>query len=201
MADISRTETIDIGNDDDADVRDPFTSTVEHIFLSAVEDFKASQPVQCELFAGKGINHVKHKIIAIQNQQERQKAMLNFTRIQSYLERFAEFDSVCRSAKIGGEASDELSEFIWGPTAYILQISQEDHSVLDFILDAYHRFGQRIPALGVYSELIKARPNMMRCVAFMYHDLLQFSRTLVKFLTGRGKSSSRFSSQIWREHV
>lgn len=192
MAEISRTETIEITNDDDGDVPDPFTRTVEDIFRLALDDFKAAHPAQCEIFSSKNINHVKHKIIAIQSQQERQRSMLNFSRILSYLERFAEFDSICQSAKIGGEDSGELSEFIWGPTTYILQISQEDHNVLDFVLEAYERFGQHIPALGVYSGLIKERPNMMKCIGFMYHDLLQFSKTLVRLLTGRGKPSGPF---------
>ncbi|KAM7220383.1 hypothetical protein V8F06_004162 [Rhypophila decipiens] len=199
MAEISRTETIDITNDDDnAEAVDAFTTSVERIFRTALEDFKTTHPDQCEIFTGKGIDHVKRKIIAIQSQQERHKTMMNFARIQSYLERFAEFDSVCKSAKIGGEASEELSEFIWGPTTYILQISQEDHTVLDFILDAYERFGQRIPAISVCSDLIREKPNMMKCIAFMYHDLLKFYQILVRFLTGRGWKK-RFQAN-WKDY-
>ncbi|KAK4210761.1 hypothetical protein QBC37DRAFT_321557 [Rhypophila decipiens] len=199
MAEISRTETIDITNDDNnEEAVDAFATTVEIIFRTALEDFKTTHPDQCEIFTGKGIDHVKRKIIAIQSQQERHKTMMNFARIQSYLERFAEFDSVCKSAKIGGEASEELSEFIWGPTTYILQISQEDHTVLDFILDAYERFGQRIPAISVCSDLIREKPNMIKCIAFMYHDLLKFYQTLVRFLTGRGWRK-RFQAN-WKDY-
>ncbi|KAM7199945.1 hypothetical protein V8F33_004119 [Rhypophila sp. PSN 637] len=199
MDEISRTETIDITNDENnAEAVDAFTTTVEGIFRTALDDFKTTHPDQCEIFTGKGINHVKRKITAIQSQQERHKTMMNFARIQSYLERFAEFDSVCKSAKIGGEASEELSEFIWGPTTYILQISQEDHTVLDFILDAYERFGQRIPAISVCSDLIREKPNMMKCIAFMYHDLLKFYQTLVRFLTGRGWKK-RFQAN-WKDY-
>jgi len=187
MAAIARTETIEI-DDDNANAPDPFAITTEQIFRSALEDFKSSlTQTQLEDFPGKRIHHVKRKIMSIQQQQERLKAMMNFSRIQFYLERFAEFDSVCQSTKLAGEESGDISAFIWGPSTHILQVSQEDHTVLDVVLDAYQRFGKRIPEIQIYSELIKERPNMMKCIAFMYHDLLQFYQKLVALLTGRGE--------------
>ncbi|KAK3315983.1 hypothetical protein B0H66DRAFT_274517 [Apodospora peruviana] len=198
MAAITRTETIEI-TEDDASTVDPFTRTTEEIFRAALDDFKLTlTEAQRDTFPGKGLSHVKCKIMSIQHHQERLKAMMNFSRIQFYLERFAEFDAVCQCTKIGGDESAELSAYIWGPSTYILQVSQEDHTVLDVVLDAYQKFGKRIPDLQVYSSMIKERANMMKCVAFMYHDLLQFYRNLVKLLTGRGWKKTFHAN--WRDY-
>lgn len=190
METLARTETIEI-NDDKTEVPDPLTTTTEQIFHSALEDFKSTlTQAQRDSFPGTGIMQVKRKIMSIQHHQERLKTMMNFSRIQFYLERFEEFDSVCQTTRLAGEDSGELSAFIWGPSTYILQVSQEDNTVLDIVLDAYQRFGKRIPDLQIYSDLIKEHPRMMKCIAFMYHDLLQFYRKLVKLLTGRGADMS-----------
>jgi hypothetical protein len=97
--------------------------TTEQIFLEALGDFKAVLTErQRELFPGKTSRDVKLKVLGIQKHQERLKALMNFARIRFYLERFEEFDDVCRVAKIGGDDLDEISSFIWGPSDYILQV-------------------------------------------------------------------------------
>jgi hypothetical protein len=125
MALVARTGTIDIAPDDiSQDDLDP--STAEAIFKTAVTDFKASlSQADRDNYSGKTIKHIKLKIMAIQQRQERSNAMMNFSRIQFYLERFAEFDDVCKHAKIGGDASSELSSLIWGPSTHILQVCLE----------------------------------------------------------------------------
>ncbi|KAK0629250.1 hypothetical protein B0T17DRAFT_633809 [Bombardia bombarda] len=185
---IARTETIEIVDDGDA-IADPFTHTTKLIFRRALDDFKSTlTPAQRDDFPGKRLINVQHKIMTIQHQQDRLKTLMDFSRIRFYLERFAEFDNVCRDVRdgLGDDDSAELSGFIWGPSNYILQVSQEDPGVLDIVLDAYQRFGRRIPDLQTYSDLIKSTPGMTKCIAFMYHDLLQFYKKIVRLLTGRG---------------
>ncbi|KAK5653815.1 hypothetical protein OQA88_7973 [Cercophora sp. LCS_1] len=162
-------------------------NTPENVLQRSLEDFKATlTQAQRESFPEYTAKHVKVKILGIQHHQERVKAMMNFPRIQLFLERFEEFDRVCRSAKVAGNLTDEVSAFIWGPTAYILQVAQEDSGILIVVLDAYQAFGKRIPALQQHDEFIKSQPNDMMCLAHMYHDLLQFYRKMIKLLTGRG---------------
>jgi hypothetical protein len=62
--------------------------------------------------------------------------------------------------------------------------------VLNVVLDAYHQFGQRVPRLQYYKSLISERPDMTKCVAFMYQDLLQFYEKVIGLLTGQGKELS-----------
>ena len=173
-------------------VEDEIGMPTKQIFQAALDDFKATlTDSHRELFSGKDLNHVKLKIVGIQHHQERVKGMMNFSRIKYYLDRFAEFDSVCRDAKIAGENSAELSSFIWGPSAHILQVSQEDPAILNVVLDAYQKFGKRIPEMSPYRDLIKDQSDMIKCIAFMYQDLLQFYREILKRLNGRGEMDSR----------
>ncbi|KAK3349253.1 hypothetical protein B0T25DRAFT_547537 [Lasiosphaeria hispida] len=187
------------GIDVDPGVVESFITTPDSIIREALQDFKSAlTPVQRDTFPTKRLNHVKVLIVNIQQHQERVKRMMNFSRIKLYLQAFIEFDNVCRSTKMAGEQTAELSAFIWGPLEYILQVSQEDSAVLDPVLDAYQKFGRRIPELGLYQDLINKRPSTWKCLAFMYQDLLEFYKKNIKFLTGRvWKKTFQFN---WRDY-
>ncbi|KAK0710004.1 hypothetical protein B0T26DRAFT_861233 [Lasiosphaeria miniovina] len=160
--------------------------TPEAVFQAALETFKSGlTAAQLESFPKQSLNNVKLKIRAIQQRQERLKTLMNFSRIQFYLDRFAEFDAVCQRANIAGQGTAELSAFIWGPSLFILEISEEDANVLDSVLDTYQKFGKRIPDPRAYDNLVQQRPEMMKCIAFMYEDLLRFYASVLKLLSGR----------------
>ncbi|KAK0707850.1 hypothetical protein B0H67DRAFT_588771 [Lasiosphaeris hirsuta] len=186
-----------IGHDPAAAV--PFITTPDSIIREALGDFKSAlTPVQRDAFPTKRLNHVKVLIVNIQQHQERVKRMMNFSRIKLYLDAFIEFDNVCRSTNMAGEQTAEMSAFIWGPLEYILQVSQEDSAVLDPVLDAYQKFGRRLPELGLYQELINKHSKTWKCLAFMYQDLLEFYKKNIKFLTGRvWKKTFQFN---WRDY-
>jgi hypothetical protein len=183
-----------------ADIMDAETgASAADVLRATLDDFQSTL-IQShrDSFPGKDLRYVKLKIVKIQHHQERIKGMMNFRRISFYLERFAEFETLCKSTNIPGIDSTELSSFIWGPSAFILETSQEDASILNIVLDAYQKFGKRIPQLGSYADLIKGRPDMIKCIAFMYHDLLQFYRHIIKLLLSRSwKKTFVFD---WRDY-
>ena len=139
---------------------------------------------QRTVFAGKRYNNVKLAIVEIQRQRERNKSMMNFTRLKSYLDRISEFDSLCQNSNLDPDLSAQMSSFIWGPTEFIIQRSHEDPGILDVVLGAYQKFGTQIPKLHDHQPF-KEETEMTRCVAMMYQDLLQFHQTAVKFMTSR----------------
>jgi len=104
----------------------PDISTAD-VIKAALNDFKSAlTPTHQESFSGKEIRHVQLKIVKIQHHQERVKGMMNFSRISFYLERFAEFDNLCKSTKVAGADASELSSFIWGPSAFILEVGRHE---------------------------------------------------------------------------
>ncbi|KAK3361668.1 hypothetical protein B0T24DRAFT_585417 [Lasiosphaeria ovina] len=175
-------------------------STPEAVFQAALETFKSGlTAAQLESFPKQSLNNVKTKIRAIQQRQERLKTLMNFSRIQFYLDRFAEFDAVCQRANIAGQGTAELSAFIWGPSLFILEISEEDANVLDSVLDTYQQFGKRIPDPRAYNNLVQERPEMMKCIAFMYEDLLRFYASVLKLLSGRSMRWTKTFGANWRD--
>jgi hypothetical protein len=60
--------------------------------------------------------------LSIQQDQERHKTMMNFARIQFFIERFAQFDEACKALELGDPEPLELSPYIWGPPHYIIQV-------------------------------------------------------------------------------
>ncbi|KAK0644073.1 hypothetical protein B0T16DRAFT_494972 [Cercophora newfieldiana] len=166
------------------------------VLRAALDDFQSALiQTHRDTFPGKDLRYVKLKILKIQHHQERVKGMMNFSRISFYLERFAEFDSLCKSINIPNIEPTELSSFIWGPSAFILE---EDSNVLNIVLDAYQKFGKRIPRLESYADFIKDRPAMAKSIAFMYHDLLQFYKQIIKLLLSRSwKKTFVFD---WRDY-
>lgn len=66
----------------------------------------------------------------------------------------------------------------------------DDTKALDNILSAYHSFGNCVPTIKHYEELIKERRQVVKCLEFMYLDLLKFHKRVVKLLDGKGKRAS-----------
>jgi len=183
----------------DAQVDAPVEMSAAEVLRAALDDFQSTLiPTHRETFPGKDLRYVKLKILRIQHHQERVKGLMNFSRISFYLDRFAEFDTLCQATDIPGVERTERSSFIWGPSAFILETAQEDANVLNIVLDAYQKFGKRIPQLGSYRDFIKDRPAMAKSIAFMYHDLLQFYKQIIKLLLSRSwKKTFVFD---WRDY-
>ncbi|KAK8029321.1 hypothetical protein PG991_006377 [Apiospora marii] len=101
-------------------------SSVNGVLKEALEDFKAGLSLtQVDEFGRTTLEHVKRKILSIQKEQERQKAMVGFSRMQFFLEKMGDFDELCQKAIMWGDESSVLSPWIWGPAFYILVKSRE----------------------------------------------------------------------------
>jgi len=99
-------------------------ASTDQIIQDSLGKFKSTlTETQRIRYEGKQLRDVQLRILAVQNHQERVKGLMNFVRVKHHIERFAEFDDVCRSTRIGGELATELSDYIWGPSEHILTVS------------------------------------------------------------------------------
>ena len=65
-----------------------------------------------------------HEILRIQRDQENNKAMLNFSRIQSFLEAMEQFS---KTIEVFLNVSDAVA-FVWGPVKFLLLVSSVSRS-------------------------------------------------------------------------
>jgi hypothetical protein len=66
------------------------------------------------------LEEVRKVIARIQNEQESTKAMMNMSRIQSFLEAMQQFGKVI---EVFSNASKFVA-FVWGPMKFLLQVRQ-----------------------------------------------------------------------------
>ena len=93
--------------------------SLEDSFQSALSSFK-KRLTQKELdeFSISTLEDVRQTIARIQSEQGSQKAMMNLTRIQSFLEAMDQFGKV---VEVFLNVS-EFVAFVWGPVKFILQV-------------------------------------------------------------------------------
>ncbi|KPM46103.1 hypothetical protein AK830_g426 [Neonectria ditissima] len=84
------------------------------VFETSLAAFKAqASDRQIAAFTTTTIQHVQFKVITIQREQEKAKAMMNFNRFGMFFESLKQFDEITKALEIG---IPDLSAFIWGPT-------------------------------------------------------------------------------------
>ena len=97
------------------------TVSPEDIFEEALKNFKRQlNERQVQAFCHATILHFQAQIIQVQAEQERNRTMIDFTRLQSFLEKFGQFEEACNTLQI---SILNLSGYIWGPSLAILQVS------------------------------------------------------------------------------
>ncbi|KAK8868949.1 C2H2 finger domain transcription factor crzA [Apiospora arundinis] len=169
------------------------------ILQEALDGFKAElSPFEVGEFSTATPEQVKRKLLLIQHDQEQRKELRGLIRMQQFVEKIGVFDDFCTRANVWGDGSSILSPWIWGPVLFILKVSSEDIRVLDDILGAYRSFGKCIPPLDRYDESVMKKPQVVRCLAVMYFDLLKFHQRVVKLLHGKGWKKT-FGPQ-WRDY-
>jgi hypothetical protein len=95
--------------------------SAEEIIEQAVTSFKCDvSQGQLAAYANTTVREVKQCIINIQNDREKEKSLMDLSRLETLVERFQQFDEACQAMEMG---VPELSGFIWGPPAHILQVS------------------------------------------------------------------------------
>jgi hypothetical protein len=90
-------------------------------FVTTLSKFKKRlTPKEQDDFQFTTLEDVQREITRIQNEQESLKAMMNMSRIQSFLEAMDQFSKVI-------EVFLNVSEFVafvWGPVKFLLQVRQ-----------------------------------------------------------------------------
>lgn len=61
---------------------------------------------------------------------------------------------------------------------------KDDVKALDEILQSYRGLGTRLPSVKPYTALVTEKPEVSICLAYMYQDLLQFQKSLLKLFAG-----------------
>ncbi|KAK5993831.1 Gastrula zinc finger protein xLCGF3.1 [Cladobotryum mycophilum] len=150
------------------------------IFQAALETFKSRlSDKQNDQFKIATLASVRKQIAQMQRERESHKTTLNFRRFQSFLLACEEFDTVCRSLDLG---IPHLSGYIWGPCNWMLFTIKQDAKALECILEWYFKLGQQLPLVVQYTPLIRERPQMRICLAYMYQDLLEFHAVVLRMI-------------------
>ncbi|CAM1506219.1 Fc.00g058600.m01.CDS01 [Cosmosporella sp. VM-42] len=158
------------------------------VFQNALRLFKARlTDRQIQRFSGTKIHHVKAQILAIQSDRDENRSMMDFTRVDTFLEAFRQFEDACQTLQIN---IPDLASCIWGPTRSILLDVNEDNKALDCILESYYNFGRHLPRVDEYNILLTddVSSHVKTCLAWMYTDLLKFNGHILKL----------FESHSWR---
>ncbi|KAI1757159.1 hypothetical protein F4782DRAFT_537465 [Xylaria castorea] len=149
----------------------------------SLDKFRDQQPHGLfEKFQQTQLHDLKIKILEIQTSQERRKSMTDFPRIVSFIAAFEGFVETFR-------LTSEQTACIWGPVKYILH-------ALDEVLQSYRGLGIRLPTIKSYATLVTERPEVSICLAYMYHDLLEFQKSLLKLFAGHDWKSTFHTN--WR---
>ncbi|KAK7981452.1 hypothetical protein PG988_003690 [Apiospora saccharicola] len=169
------------------------------LLQGAIDGFKAELSLfEVNQFSETSSETLKRTLLTIQRDQEQRKKLRGLSRVKSFVDKIGKFDAFCIQANIWGGDSSLLSAWIWGPACYVIKVSAEDDKAHDDILNAYGAFGNCIPVLEDYHELIIARPQVVRCLAFVYLDILRFHQKAVKFLIDKGWKKT-FASR-WNDY-
>jgi len=54
------------------------------------------------------------------------------------------------------------------------------------LLDAYSQMGEHMPLLEKYKEVFGDNEHMMRVLALLYTDILEFHKRAIRFFSGKG---------------
>ncbi|TGJ80954.1 hypothetical protein E0Z10_g7822 [Xylaria hypoxylon] len=176
-----------------------YSADKDKVLESSVAEFKKLQlPELFEKFKVTKLDDLKSKILEIQTSQERRKSMTDFSRILSFIRAFDSFAETFR-------LTSEQTACVWGPMKYILhvkppfpppntlptssvltvgQVVKDDNKALDEILQSYRGLGTRIPIVRPYTALVTQKPEVSICLAYMYQDLLEFQKSLLKLFSG-----------------
>lgn len=61
-----------------------------------------------------------------------------------------------------------------------------ESATLDNILQSYRDLGSHVPTIEPYQSMVNEKPEVKKCLAYMYHDLLQFQKRILKLFSGHG---------------
>lgn len=127
-----------------------------------------------------------HKVIGdLQAEQGRKKKMMNFSRIQSFLEAMEQYGRVIEVFL----NTTEFLAFVWGPVKFLLLMASTWAEAFDILLDAYKQIGENFPLLLQYQNLFKDNQYMQQVLEQIYSDILEFHRRALKF----------FKQRAWRQ--
>ncbi|KAL9110913.1 MAG: hypothetical protein Q9227_004528 [Pyrenula ochraceoflavens] len=128
-------------------------------FQSTLNDFKKRLTSKEQKdFEFSSLNDVKWEMARIQKEQENVKQMMNFTRIQSFLEAMEQFGKVVEVFL----NTTEFLAFVWGPVKFLLQTASTWTDSFDILLDAYEQIGEEIPLLEQYASTFRNHPDMTK---------------------------------------
>ena len=80
------------------------------------------------------------------------------------------------------------------------QIANENREILDPILNAYFELGNSVPRVVPHDDILKARPELLKALAFMYHDILTFQADVSATLTSGAELKRTFKSK-WDDYA
>lgn len=92
-------------------------STADKILEACLRDFREHQPPDVlEKFLKTSPDHVKQRILSTQASQDRLKSMVNWSRMESFVINFLDF-------QVAARLTPEQAACVWGPVMYILKVS------------------------------------------------------------------------------
>ncbi|KIW70328.1 hypothetical protein, variant [Phialophora macrospora] len=136
---------------------------------------------------------VKRQILQIQDQQGKEKKMINLTRMDRFLNALDEWGIVVSSFA----DSSVFVAFIWGLVKALLQRANTFSEAFEALLDAYEKIGQHLPSLEPYRGLFAENMDTRNALGLMYSDIAEFHLKALRFFSGSGWKKS-FTS-FWKD--
>ncbi|XXG96436.1 hypothetical protein Hte_002719 [Hypoxylon texense] len=120
-------------------------------------------------FKNTTLKDLTDEVEAIQKKQHSQRRGKNLARLKPFIEAMNQFGKVI---EVFANTS-EMVAFVWVASSF----AEAFHELLDI----YEELGESFPLLRQYERLFHEDPNMLRVLAIMYKDILEFHRQAFRY--------------------
>ncbi|KAM0322175.1 hypothetical protein ACHAQA_009665 [Verticillium albo-atrum] len=161
---------------------DPSSQDVES-FAASLDTFRSClDETQRAGFATANFDDLQLDILAIQDDQDRHRTMMNLPRLNSFLIGMEGLDSALRCF-LPDEIVSGLMAHIWGPTRWFLKTASVDDYAFDQLLDVYYTLGLEFVPFHECEALFRESPESRPCLANLYDDLLRFEAAVAQLFS------------------
>ncbi|KAL6799958.1 hypothetical protein J3E68DRAFT_448367 [Trichoderma sp. SZMC 28012] len=168
--------------------------------LGIVDKFIAevTNTKQKEQFGSSSYDEVLQIINKIQSRRESTKTMMNMKRIHLFLTGMEHFEKVLIKLKLDQQHVVKLMGCVWGPTQFLLDLTDLTDRELDNLLDVYEKIGEKIPLLYEYVQLFISIPDCKTFLVHIYQDVITFHQCAYKLFSVRSILFQKIYKSTWK---
>ncbi|KIL83643.1 hypothetical protein FAVG1_13126 [Fusarium avenaceum] len=154
-------------------------------FNTAIHEFKAGlndQALYSKILTTT-IKDVYEQAIHIQQEQPRQRSLINLARASLYLERLRDLVAVIDAFV---QVTPDIAPLIWGPVNLLLRWTSDMKSPFDELLHVLEEIGILLPDFNYSAKLFPGGQYINQVLALLFQDILDFYLVFLKFFSSRG---------------